>query len=430
MKILLTGSTGFIGSRLRKRLLLAGHAVVCADRSRPERLELHTEWVPIDFTRPPAEAEWIAHLKGVDVVVNAVGIFRETGALSFDDLHVRAPRALFSACAKTGVARVVQLSALGADEHADTAYHLSKRAADDYLLGLPLDGVVAQPSLVFGAAGTGSRFFLALASLPVLLLPAGGRQPVQPVHVDDAVEALLALVQAPADAFRGQRVALVGPAPLMLAAYLRSLREGLRLPPAREISVPAALVSLGARWGDRAGSGLLDTASWRMLQRGNVAPPDAITRLLHRAPRTASQFIAQDPVAAVRTQAQLGWLLPLLRWSIAAVWIFTGIVSLGLFPLHDSYALLARAGVAAPWRPFLLFGAAALDLVIGLLTLVSMRRKHRLWLAQALLIAGYMVIISWKLPEFWLHPYGPILKNLPMLAALALLYTLEPRDRA
>lgn len=228
--------------------------------------------------------------------------------------------------------------------------------------------------------------------------------------------------------------------PTPFAASVSRLSGLLRLPaqlarraapaPAREIAVPVALVSLGARWGDLAGSGLLDTASWRMLQRGNVAPPDAITRLLHRPPRAASQFIAQDPVAAVRAQAQLGWLLPLLRWSIAAVWIFTGIVSLGLFPLHDSYALLARTGVAAPWRPFLLFGAAALDLVIGLLTLVRMRRKHWLWLSQALLIAAYMVLISWKLPEFWLHPYGPILKNLPMLAALVLLYTLEPRDRA
>jgi hypothetical protein len=37
----------------------------------------------------------------------------------------------------------------------------------------------------------------------------------------------------------------------------------------------------------------------------------------------------------------------------------------------------------------------------------------------------YTIIITFKLPEFWLHPYGPILKNLPMLAALYMLYVLE-----
>ena len=54
------------------------------------------------------------------------------------------------------------------------------------------------------------------------------------------------------------------------------------------------------------------------------------------------------------------------------------------------------------------------------------RARRLLWRGQAGLIVLYTVIISWRLPEFWLHPYGPLLKNLPMLAVLLLLYTLEP----
>ena len=44
-------------------------------------------------------------------------------------------------------------------------------------------------------------------------------------------------------------------------------------------------------------------------------------------------------------------------------------------------------------------------------------------------MAGYTAIISWRLPEFWLHPYGPMTKNLPMLALLAWLYTTEEDAR-
>jgi hypothetical protein len=73
-----------------------------------------------------------------------------------------------------------------------------------------------------------------------------------------------------------------------------------------------------------------------------------------------------------------------------------------------------------------LYSAAALDLVLGAATLL-MRRRRLLWLAQFVLILGYTVIITIRLPEFWLHPYGPILKNLPMLAAIALLYGFEAR---
>jgi len=46
-------------------------------------------------------------------------------------------------------------------------------------------------------------------------------------------------------------------------------------------------------------------------------------------------------------------------------------------------------------------------------------------LAQIALIVGYTAIITARLPEFWLHPYGPVLKNLPMLAALWLLLEFE-----
>ena len=43
------------------------------------------------------------------------------------------------------------------------------------------------------------------------------------------------------------------------------------------------------------------------------------------------------------------------------------------------------------------------------------------------LILSYSVIIAWMLPEFWLHPFGPLLKNIPLLAAIALLHELDER---
>jgi hypothetical protein len=102
----------------------------------------------------------------------------------------------------------------------------------------------------------------------------------------------------------------------------------------------------------------------------------------------------------------------------------TGIVSLGIYPVEQSYELLARTGVPAALRPLALYGAALLDLAFGVATL-ALRSARWLWLAQIALIAAYTVIISVRLPEYWLHPYGPILKNLPMLALLLLLFVLD-----
>ena len=105
----------------------------------------------------------------------------------------------------------------------------------------------------------------------------------------------------------------------------------------------------------------------------------------------------------------------------------TGVLSLGIYPVAESYGLLEQAGVPRTLTPLFLYGAAVLDLAFGVLTLV-MQRRARLWLAQIAVIVGYTAIISVRLPEFWLHPYGPILKNLPMLAVLWLLYITDRGD--
>ncbi len=425
MKILLTGATGLIGSHLRRALLAAGHSLLCTSR-RYRRDGPGCQWVAVDFAHA-STARWSELLAGVDAVVNAVGVFREHAEATFAGVHGTGARRLFAACVHAGVQRVVQVSALGADAHAASEFHLSKRAADEHLLSLPLDATVVQPSLVFGLDGASARVLLTWASLPLVPLPAGGHQMLQPVHVHDVADAVAALLRT-RERWRGQRIALVGPVPLALRDYLRVLRGALALLGWRVWAVPPALVAIAlrvAQWWPRAP---FDRAAWQMLERGNCGDASAIAALLGRLPRAAGRFIEPELAQAARHEAQLGWLLPLLRMALAALWIVTALVSLGLYPVQQSYALLQQAGVPLPWQPLALYGAAALDLVLGVLTLLPLRRTRALWAAQIALIVGYTLIISVRLPEYWLHPFGPISKNLPLLVLLVLLYVLSPRQ--
>jgi uncharacterized protein YbjT (DUF2867 family) len=426
MQILLTGATGFIGSRIAVALRQAGHRLVLPMRHPPAEPPPGARTAAVDFLQANSVPHWLPLLAGVDVVINAVGILQERGAQTFDALHVRAPCALFDACVQAGVKRVVQISALGADEAADTGYHLSKKAADDHLLSLPLEAVVVQPSLVFGLGGASTSLFLKLATLPLVALPDGGRQTVQPVHVDDLVEAVCRLATAPAPV-RG-RMALVGPRPMAFGAYLGCLRAGLGQGAAWMLPVPASWVGVAAHVGGYLPGSPLDPDTWRMLQRGNAAPADATTAVLGRPPRSAEQFVPAETAGAVRRDAQLGWLLPGLRLALALMWLWTAAVSFGLYPVDQSLLLLQQAGVPAGWRHAALYGAAALDLVLGLATLWP-RASRGLWGAQAGLVLAYTAIITVRLPGYWLHPYGPIVKNLPLLAVLGLLWVLQAPAR-
>jgi hypothetical protein len=144
-------------------------------------------------------------------------------------------------------------------------------------------------------------------------------------------------------------------------------------------------------------------------------------------PRAATEFIEPREAASLRASLQLRWLLPLLRLSVALVWIVTGIVSLGVYPVSGSLDLLARVGLHGALALTSLYAAAVLDLALGIATLV-MRRRQWLYAVQALVILGYTAIITLWLTEYWLHPYGPVLKNLPLLATLWLLFALDREE--
>lgn len=424
--VLLTGATGFIGRHLVRALTAAGHEVRCVVRN-PTALESFSGAVQAirgDFTVDHDPRTWVPRLAGVDAVINAVGILRERGNQTFEAIHVRAPAALFEACAMSGVKRVIQISALGADENARSGYHISKRRADEALMQQPVDWCIVQPSLIYGPGGTSARLFTCMASLPLIPVPGRGEQLVQPVHIQDVVQSILALLSM--ERIGRSVLPLVGPVPLQFREFLAILRNGMQLGRAHFMPVPMGLVRTAATFGAWLPGGLLDRETLEMLIRGNTGDLESMQRILRRGPRPAEEFISPDEARDVRTAAKLQWLLPILRLSIAAVWIFTGIVSLGVYPMNSSYELLARVGVTGMLAPVLLYGAALMDFAFGIATLV-MRKRRLLWLAQISVIVLYTLIITFRMPDFWLHPFGPILKNLPMLAGIWLLYELEER---
>lgn len=420
MIILLTGASGFIGLHLLHALHRAGHVVIAAGR----RDVAGVRTIRADFSEDTDAARWISRLQNIDVAINAVGILRETSQQSFESTHTRAPIALFDACVQAGVQRVIQISALGAST-GTTAYFRSKHTADEHLSSLPLDWTIFQPSLVYGPGGTSAQLFTLLASLPVIGLPGDGKQLVQPIHIDDVCASIARSLDLP-QTYR-RTIALVGREPIAYRELLATLRKQMGMSDAMFMPVPRPLMRTTAAVVQHLPGSLLDPETLSMLEAGNTADAVATTELLGRPPRSVDDFIERENCREIRWSAQLRWLMPLLRISIALVWLWTAAVSFGLYPVEASYELLRHVGVPASFSALLLYGAASLDLLLGIGTLL-LRKRGWLWIAQMVLIVGYTILISWRLPEFWLHPYGPILKNLPLLTAIYMLYVLEGSD--
>ncbi len=419
MKILVCGAHGFIGRHLCAALAEAGHELLRGVRTATREGE-----VAMDYARDMRAEDWLPRLAGIDAVVNAVGILHGTGQRSFDAIHRDAPVALFKACEMAGVTRVIQISALGSvTDGQPTPYLRSKRQADACLQQSALDWAILRPSLIVGADGASSRFFRMLASLPLIGLPGQGGQMLQPVHIDDICAAVLRLLEAQGPLRRV--VDAVGPAAMTYRGMLEAYRAAMRLAPPLWLPLPMPLMRLVARLAGCLPQSVLSPDSLRMLATGNVADASAFSQLLGQTPRGADTWFAGQTPEMLRSQALMAWALPLLRVALAAVWIVTGLLSLGIYPVEQSLAMLHRVGLHGLHADIALYGAALFDLALGIATLWAPGRW--LWRLQMALIAAYTLIISIFLPEYWLHPFGPVLKNIPILALLLVLDAFETR---
>ncbi|MGD8939148.1 MAG: SDR family NAD(P)-dependent oxidoreductase, partial [Gammaproteobacteria bacterium] len=176
MNILITGASGFIGQHLLKACLDHGHQVTACvrDTAQVQHYYPQAQVIQCDFAKDNDISVWLPRLTNIDVVINAVGIIQQRGTNTFDALHTHTPCALFKASEISHVSKVIQISALGADDTAFSQYHLSKKAADDFLSSLDLDWTILMPSLVYGPGAKSLRLFKAMAALPVTPLVCKG----------------------------------------------------------------------------------------------------------------------------------------------------------------------------------------------------------------------------------------------------------------
>jgi len=424
MRVVVAGASGLLGAALVRRLRASGHVVILAGRASA-RHEEGGRTLALDYTAPPAHAALVERLRGVDAVVNAVGIFRESGNQTFDAVHVKGPMALFRAAVDAGVPRLVQISALGADPASAQAFLASKGRADAQALALPASVRVVRPSLVFAAAGASTRQFARMAAWPITPLPGDGSQRVQPIHLDDVALLLERLVTGEPDAAHAV-IAAVGPRALSLREYLAVFKRAFARAP-RFLPVPLAPLRRLLAWLPRSAGRLADADALAMLESGSSADAAPLRVWLGRAPRDPDGFLDAAATRALIMPIRSSRWLAVMRWALAAMWLGTAWVSLFAYPRAASHALLARLGLHGGWAEAALWSGALLDAALGLALLVF-RRRRLVYRLQLALILAYTVLISVGLPEFWVHPFGPLLKNIPLLAMILALHALDRPD--
>jgi uncharacterized protein YbjT (DUF2867 family) len=425
LRVLVAGGEGFVGRHIVVALEAAGHEVIAGVR-QPAAGHLHS--ITCDFRRDLDPHVWKSRLVGIDVVVNAIGILRESKSNSFARVHVAGPMALFEGCILAVVRRVIQISALGSPNVSE--YLASKHRGDSELEKLDLDWTILRPSLVYSLSGSygGTSLLRAMAALPaVICVPGSGEQIIQPVRAEDLALGVVGLIEKGAGS--RQVIAVVGPERVTLLGYLQALRQWLELPNAIVIRVPLTISHWVAWLGEVFSTGPLGITMWRMLQEGNVAVPNADREfaLLSGVPPLSLReaFALAPSFVQDRWHARLYFLRPMLRLALALLWIFSAVVGFAT-PLPQSQALFASAGLPAAVVAPLVWAASTVDLILGILALIAWRPEVVATLMCASLVI-YTAFVGVLLPSVWLEPFGGILKNLPLIPAVLVMGVLSRR---
>ena len=221
------GGSGFLGRSVVRALCKRDYRVRVAVR-RPELAghlqplgrvgQIHAVQANLRY---PASVE--AAMRDADVAVNLVGILAPSGAQTFDAVQTKGAETVAKAASAAG-ARMIHVSAIGADERSPSHYARAKAAGEKAVLAALPSAVIMRPSIVFGPEDQFTNRFAALARMaPALPLIGGGITKMQPVYVGDVATAVADAVDGKAKP--GATYELGGPEVLTFREIIEAILE-------------------------------------------------------------------------------------------------------------------------------------------------------------------------------------------------------------
>lgn len=228
LKICMLGGTGFVGHHIAADLAELGHRITIVSRRRQRHRDMLV-WPTVALKEGDVhDPDFLARqFRGMDVVINLVGILNERGrsGKGFERVHVELVDSISKAIQRTGVPRYLHMSALNASTDAPSHYLRTKAQGEEIARQIPGCHVTCfRPSVIFGEGDSfTNRFATLLRLIPWAFPLAKPEARFQPIHVDDVAQCFVRAINQ-RSAF-DQRYNLGGPRVYTLRDIVEFINE-------------------------------------------------------------------------------------------------------------------------------------------------------------------------------------------------------------
>jgi NADH dehydrogenase len=214
--IAITGSTGFVGTSLRKLLSHQNISVISIARKKHKSFQSEKNLVVSDLDK-------ISSLK-CDTLIHLIGAGTQVKDSDYDLVNVKQTQKAIELCKRSNIKKIVYISGLGINDITTFGYFISKLKAEKLIINSGLDYTIFRASYIVGTNDPLTQNLKRQTKHGVIVIPGSGSYRLQPILIDDVCQIIL--TAALDKKLSNKIIDLVGPKTISFANYVKKFNKG------------------------------------------------------------------------------------------------------------------------------------------------------------------------------------------------------------
>ena len=189
-QVVVTGASGFVAKNLRKYLSNKNIKLISVSRRNFKKFKNETKIITKNYD----ETNIIPKLKNSDVLINLVGIGKQTVDNDYNLINYEFTKKIINLCIKSKIPKIVYLSGLGVSKNSPLGYFISKYKSEKQIINSNLDYVIFRPSYIIGKNDHLTKYLKKQIKVGQINIPGTGNYSIQPIYIDDVSQIILDVI--------------------------------------------------------------------------------------------------------------------------------------------------------------------------------------------------------------------------------------------